>query len=99
MQATPDIHSYSDTFRRGPVARGRIPLLLSLLCANLVAAGVSPARAQVAEAAAQATAVSPDAIKQREQELETTRAEQQIATELQQKLKADLAEIGQDRSK
>nr|WP_249779343.1 peptidoglycan DD-metalloendopeptidase family protein [Bradyrhizobium sediminis] len=58
-----------------------------------------PAAAQVAAAAPQATAVSPDAIKQREQELEATRAQQKSAAELQAMLKADIAAIGQDRSK
>ena len=47
----------------------------------------------------QTTAVSPDAIKQREQELEAARAQQKSAAELQQKLAADIASIGQDRSK
>src|SRR4029453_1971225 len=42
--------------------------------------------------------VSADAIKQREQELEAARIEQRSAAELQQKLKADIAAIGQDRS-
>ena len=42
---------------------------------------------------------SPDAIKQREQELEAARAQQKSAAELQEKLKADIAAIGQDRSK
>ncbi|MFX7125286.1 hypothetical protein ABTI37_20570, partial [Acinetobacter baumannii] len=40
-----------------------------------------------------------DAIKQREQELEAAREQQRKATELQDKLKADIAAIGQDRSK
>ena len=44
-------------------------------------------------------APSPDAIKQREQELEAARAQQKSAAELQEKLKADIAAIGQDRSK
>src|SRR6202020_1596641 len=42
---------------------------------------------------------SPDAIKQREQELEAARAAQKSATDAQEKLKADIAAIGQDRSK
>ncbi len=58
-----------------------------------------PAAAQVAESTPQATAVSPDAIKQREQELEAARAQQKSAAELQQKLASDIASIGQDRSK
>src|SRR6202042_37833 len=51
------------------------------------------------EAPQAATAPSPDAIKQREQELEATRAQQKNAAEQQEKLKADIAAIGQDRSK
>src|SRR5205823_14369415 len=47
----------------------------------------------------QTTAASPDAIKQREQELEATRAQQKSAAEAQAKLKAEIAAMGQDRSK
>ena len=54
---------------------------------------------QVAGSTPQTEAPSPDAIKQREQELEAARAQQKSAAELQQKLKADIAAIGQDRSK
>ncbi|WP_249128538.1 murein hydrolase activator EnvC family protein [Bradyrhizobium lablabi] len=57
---------------------------------------LSPA---VSQTAPPAPAVSPEAIKQREQELEAARAQQKRATELQQKLQADIAAIGQDRSK
>ena len=60
---------------------------------------LSPAAAQVAESTPQTTAVSPDAIKQREQELEAARAQQKSAAELQQKLAIGIASIGQDRSK
>ena len=60
---------------------------------------LSPAAAQVAESTPQTTAVSPDAIKQREQELEAARAQQKTAAELQQKLAIGIASIGQDRSK
>ncbi|MHC2330871.1 murein hydrolase activator EnvC family protein [Bradyrhizobium sp. USDA 4454] len=42
---------------------------------------------------------SPDAIKQRERELEAARQQQRKAAEQQEKLKADIAAIGQDRSK
>ena len=65
--------------------------------AGLVSIG-TPASAQVAAPAPQAAA-SPDAIKQREQELEATRARQKSSTELQQQLKAEIAAIGQDRTK
>ena len=77
----------------------RIPLSIALLSAGFAGMSLLPAAAQIAEATTQATTASPDAIKQREQELEATRAQQQSAAELQQKLKADLAAIGQDRSK
>jgi len=99
MQATPDIHSYSDTARRGQRSSIRIPLSIALLSAGFAGMSLLPAAAQVAGSPPQATATSPDAIKQREQELEATRAQQKSAAELQQKLKTDLAAIGQDRSK
>lgn len=57
------------------------------------------AHAQTAAPATQASAPEADAIKQREQELELARKQQQIAVELEKKLKADIAAIGQDRSK
>src|SRR6185312_124483 len=59
----------------------------------------TPAVAQLAAPTQQATAAPPDIIKQREQELEAAREQQRKATELQEKLKADIAAIGQDRSK
>jgi murein hydrolase activator len=98
MQATPEIHSCSDDLGGSQASWLRIPLAMALLSAGFACIGPLPATAQLAEAAAQ-TAASPDAIKQRAQELEATRAQQQSAAELQQKLKADLAAIGQDRSK
>jgi murein hydrolase activator len=61
------------------------------------AATVAPASAQVAAPAPQAAL--PEAIKQREQELEATRAQQKSSVELQQQLKAEIAAIGQDRTK
>ncbi len=70
-----------------------------LFAASFAGLALSPAAAQVAAATQQATAPSPDAIKQREQELEAARAQQKSAAELQEKLKADIAAIGQDRSK
>jgi murein hydrolase activator len=114
MQPNRDIQSYSDTARRGQLASARIPLSIALLSAGLVSAGLvsealipgslggiwlSPAAAQDAASTPPATANSPDAIKQREQELEATRTQQKNAAELQQKLAADIAAIGQDRSK
>jgi septal ring factor EnvC (AmiA/AmiB activator) len=70
-----------------------------LISASFASAGVS-ASAQVADPVQQAaTAALPDAIKQREQELEATRAQQKSSAELQQQLKAEIAAVGQDRSK
>ncbi|MGB9114732.1 murein hydrolase activator EnvC family protein [Bradyrhizobium sp.] len=99
MLAARNIPSYPDTARSGPLTSARISLSIALLSAGF--AGLSPTTtaAQVAESTPQTAAPSPDAIKQREQELEAARAQQKSAAELQQKLKADIAAIGQDRSK
>lgn len=97
MQATRNFCSYPDTSRRRRSA-AHIPFLIALLSAGFAGISPSPASAQVA-AAPQATAASPDTIKQREQELEAARAQQRNAAEAQQKLKAEIAAIGQDRSK
>jgi septal ring factor EnvC (AmiA/AmiB activator) len=97
MQAARDILSYPDTARRGQRPSVSIPLSLALLAAGLSAISPSPTSAQTA--APKPADVSPDAIKQREQELEAARAQQKSAADLQQKLQADIAAIGQDRSK
>ena len=104
MQPTRNIQSYPDTASRGLALISHVPLSIALVSATLVYASLatlslSPATAQTAPPTQQATAVSPDDIKQREQELEAAREQQRKATELQQKLKADIATIGQDRSK
>jgi septal ring factor EnvC (AmiA/AmiB activator) len=70
-----------------------------LFSASFAASASVSASAQVADPASQAATALPDTIKQREQELEATRAQQRSAAELQQKLKAEIAAIGQDRSK
>src|SRR5436309_12898446 len=99
MQSTPNDHSYHDTVSRGWLSSVRIPLPIALLSPGFAGISLLPAAAQVAGPAQQTTAASPDAIKQHEQELEATRAQQKTAAEAQQKLKADIAAIGQDRSK
>jgi murein hydrolase activator len=99
MQSTPSDHSYPDTVSRGWLSSVRIPLSIALLSPGFAGISLLPATAQVAGTAQQTTAASPDTIKQREQELEATRAQQKSAAEAQQKLKADIAAIGQDRSK
>src|ERR1700676_1082689 len=99
MQAPPYIHPYPDTARRGQRSSVRLPLSIALLSAGFAGMSLSPAAAQVMPAAAQAlpaaqgaastqptTAASPDAIKQREQELEAARAQQKSAAELELKL-------------
>jgi len=98
MHSTRDIHSFDNSGRGGPLMSA-VSLSLLLFTASFAAASLSPAVAQSAAPAQQATAVSPDAIKQREEELEAAREQQRKAAELQQKLKADIAAIGQDRSK
>src|SRR5260370_2221183 len=94
-----NVHSSSDTSSLGWLFSGRIPLSVALLSPGFAGISLLPGTAQVAGPAQQATAASPDAIKQREQELEATRAQQKSAAEAQVKLKADIAAIGQDRSK
>jgi len=98
MNSTRHIHPF-DTGGRGTPLISAVSLSLLLLSASFAAASLSPAVAQSAAPTQQATAVSPDALKQREEELEATREQQRKAAELQQKLKADIAAIGQDRSK
>jgi septal ring factor EnvC (AmiA/AmiB activator) len=72
-------------------AASRRPAGLALLVAASLAL---PAVAQTIPPPA-----SADAIKQRELELEAARTEQRNAAELRQKLQAEIAAIGQDRSK
>src|SRR6516162_5061440 len=77
--------------------RGRLsclPLAVLVAGTNLV-----PALAQTTTRPSQTYAASPEALKQREQELESARAEQNRANEAQAKLTAEIAVIGQDRSK
>src|SRR5881396_4329351 len=99
MPSTPNDHSYHDTVSRGWLSSVRIPLSIALLSPGFAGISLLPAAAQVAGPAQQTTAASPDAIRQREQELEATRAQQKSAAEAEAKLKADIAAIGQDRSK
>jgi septal ring factor EnvC (AmiA/AmiB activator) len=72
-------------------------LPLSVMLAALHVAGIDAAHAQAATK--QVAAPDPDAVKQRTQELEAAREQQKKAAELEQKLKAEIAAIGQDRTK
>src|SRR5689334_9726792 len=91
MQSARQGHVIAATAESGQ--RSSVAVTLSLLL--LSASFALPAAAQTAPA----TAVSAEAIKQREQELEAARLEQKNAAELKQKLQAEIAAIGQDRSK
>jgi murein hydrolase activator len=96
MQRAQNLPLHPDTARRS--GRSCLPLLLSVLLLSLAAASRLPATAQTTMAPPPATGAAPDAIKQREQELEAARTEQKNAAITQEKLKADIAAIGQDRS-
>jgi septal ring factor EnvC (AmiA/AmiB activator) len=72
--------------------------MVSVPLSLLLIAGLAPAAAQSASPTPQAAAVSPEAIKQREQELEAARASQKSAEEAQAKLKAEITSLGQDRT-
>jgi len=83
----------------------RLQRCVAPLFAILISASLSQAFAQSAAAPPQATTppqnatASTDALKQREQELEAARTEQKNAADAQAKLKAEVAAIGEDRSK
>ena len=104
MSSARTFPSYPGTARRG--RRSRVLLSIAFLSVGLTGTDVLPAAAQVAAAQVQTAATpgqpaagTPDAIQQRAQELEAARQQQKSAAELQAKLKADIAAIGQDRSK
>lgn len=80
------------------VRHSRPPPSVAIRClqAALIAGCMSLSQLACAQVTA---ATETDAIKQREQELEDARLQQKNAAELEQKLKADIAAIGQDRSK
>jgi murein hydrolase activator len=95
MPSLCDLHPYSETALRGRHPASSLSLALVLLSVSVATAAI----AQTAPQQTAATAPSPDIIKQREQELEAAREQQRKATELQEKLKVDIATIGQDRTK
>ena len=91
MQRASRFHCHRD------FARARLASLpLAILLAGV---GLSPATAQNTAPPVQNAAATPEAIKQRSQELEAARLEQTRAAEQQAKLKAEIAAIGADRSK
>ncbi|MGV7215628.1 murein hydrolase activator EnvC family protein [Bradyrhizobium sp. UFLA05-112] len=76
----------------------RAQLFNLLLITGFAGSQLAPAAAQTAKPASQTAEVSADAIKQREQELEAARQRQKSAEEVQAKLKAEIASLGQDRT-
>jgi septal ring factor EnvC (AmiA/AmiB activator) len=100
----------SNSSERDVIRKSFRALQLHALTAILLATGVNgawlslasaqtPAPTPAAATPATTTAPSADDIKQRAQELEAARQRQKDAAELQEKLKAEIAAIGQDRSK
>lgn len=92
----------TSTLRKKLAQQMRAPILNLLLIASCAGASLfaeeSLAQAQTAAPAPQTAAISPDAIKQREQELEAARASKKSAEEAQAKLKAEIFSLGQDRT-
>ncbi|MEZ0221422.1 MAG: murein hydrolase activator EnvC [Tardiphaga sp.] len=97
MLSPRSIPSEHDAVRRGMSNASSLSMML--VSATLAGLMTTSVRAQTAAPIQQANAPSPDIIRQREQELEAVRAQQKSAAELQAKLKADIAAIGQDRGK
>src|SRR5258707_2518484 len=89
--------SSPSTGRRGRMSR--VPLSVAVLSIGLPGADMLPAASQTAAAPPQTAAGTPDAMQQRALELEAARQQQKSAADTQAKLKADIAAIGQDRSK
>jgi septal ring factor EnvC (AmiA/AmiB activator) len=99
MPSTQLTASRSDAKPGKPAHWSRVPPSVLLLSVSLAGATASAGNAQVATSTQQAAASDVDVIRQREQELDAARAQQKSAAELREKLKADIAAIGQDRSK
>src|SRR5690242_20714873 len=98
MQPVKNHRSSPDSARRGQLDAILIMAFASgWLTANCLSP--LPAAAQVAAPQTQTKAPSAEALRQREQELEAARSEAKNAAEAQQKLKAEIAALGQDRSK
>jgi septal ring factor EnvC (AmiA/AmiB activator) len=96
------IRATTSTLPKNLAQQMRAPILNVLLIASCAGASLfaeeSLAQAQTATPAPQTAAISPDAIKQREQELEAARASKKSAEEAQAKLKAEISSLGQDRT-
>ena len=90
MQHARPLPSYPGTVRRSWIYCAPLSAVLLFF---------SPVAAQGPAAPPPGVTNSPDALKQREQELEAARQQQKNAAEQQARLKAEIAAIGEDRSK
>src|SRR5690242_20120931 len=99
MRLTPGLRSWSSEARGGQPPAAAMLVISACLLAGFSSAVSSSVMAQAAGTPSPAAAPSADDIKQREQELEAVRAQQKSAAELQERLKVDIAAIGQNRAK
>jgi septal ring factor EnvC (AmiA/AmiB activator) len=100
MQQARLLRWHSGTARRGGL--GYAPLTAILILTSLppaAAQGTVQGTLQATASAPQQAAPSADALRQREQELEAARLQQKNAADEQARLKAEIAAIGEDRSK
>src|SRR5690349_19540338 len=104
MRQARHLRWHSGTARRGSVSCTPLAALLILAILPPAAAqgtvqGTGQGTLAGTVSAAQPAPASADALKQREQELEAARLQQKNATEQQTRMKAEIAAIGEDRSK
>jgi septal ring factor EnvC (AmiA/AmiB activator) len=76
-----------------------LSLLVGLIPRPVDAQSPAPQTAAAASDLLKPELIKPDLIKQRQDELEATRAQQKSAAEAEQKLRSEIATLGQDRSK
>src|SRR6185312_4260741 len=96
MQHLPLLRWHSGTAGRG---WSRYALLAAILISASLSSAAAQGTAPGPASAPQGAAAPGDALKQREQELEAARLQQKNAAEQQARLKAEIAAIGEDRSK
>src|SRR6185312_13190821 len=96
MQHLPLLRWHSGTAGRG---WSRYALLAAILISASLSSAAAQGTAPGPASAPQGAAAPGDALKQREQELEAARLQQKNAAEQQARLKAEIAAIGEVRSK
>jgi septal ring factor EnvC (AmiA/AmiB activator) len=97
MQKARTLFSTRDAVRRGLICCA--PVMVALQGIVSVSAQTTTAAAQSTPAPVQSPAPTTEALQQRQQELDAARQQQKNSAELQAKLKAEIAAIGEDRSK